>query len=192
MDNDADVVGVPEDVDLNEVLLLDSILELVIDLFDVLVAGKVDMLCVVGVDVFKDASKNDDVLETFVLIEVENKLKLEEVFDGATNILENKIVPSDVLVGTLDEELVNVLDEGLVNVFDEGLDEELVGIIDEELDSALNVEATADELLDMKICAETTLLPNKTDKSNRCIILVIDLFLYVFYFVLQDLDHIKT
>lgn len=161
MDREADVVGVTEDVDENEVLLLDSELlelveELVKELFDVLVTGKVDMLCVVGVkvDEEEDVSKKDDELETLVLIEVENKLKLDEVFDGATNILDDELVLSNVLVGILDDELVNILDEELneelVGILEEKLDEELVSILDEELDSTLNVETALEELLDMK------------------------------------------
>lgn len=161
MDREADVVGVTEDVDENEVLLLDSELlelveELVKELFDVLVTGKVDMLCVVGIKVNEeeDVSKKDDELETLVLIEVENKLKLDEVFDGATNILDDELVLSNVLVGILDDELVNILDEELneelVGILEEKLDEELVSILDEELDSTLNVETALEELLDMK------------------------------------------
>lgn len=160
MDREADVVGVTED-DENEVLLLDSELlelveELVKELFDVLVTGKVDMLCVVGikVDEEEDVSKKDDELETLVLIEVENKLKLDEVFDGATNILDDELVLSNVLVGILDDELVNILDEELneelVGILEEKLDEELVSILDEELDSTLNVDTALEELLDMK------------------------------------------
>lgn len=160
MDREADVVGVTEDVE-NEVLLLDSELlelveELVKELFDVLVTGKVDMLCVVGIKVNEeeDVSKKDDELETLVLIEVENKLKLDEVFDGATNILDDELVLSNVLVGILDDELVNILDEELneelVGILEEKLDEELVSILDEELDSTLNVETALEELLDMK------------------------------------------
>lgn len=160
MDREADVVGVTEDVE-NEVLLLDSELlelveELVKELFDVLVTGKVDMLCVVGikVDEEEDVSKKDDELETLVLIEVENKLKLDEVFDGATNILDDELVLSNVLVGILDDELVNILDEELneelVGILEEKLDEELVSILDEELDSTLNVDTALEELLDMK------------------------------------------
>lgn len=152
MDREADVVGVTED-DENEVLLLDSELlelveELVKELFDVLVTGKVDMLCVVGikVDEEEDVSKKDDELETLVLIEVENKLKLDEVFDGATNILDDELVLSNVLVGILDEEL----NEELVGILEEKLDEELVSILDEELDSTLNVDTALEELLDMK------------------------------------------
>lgn len=161
MDREADVVGVTEDVDENEVLLLDSELlelvdELVKELFDVLVTGKVDMLCVVGikVDEEEDVSKKDDELETLVLIEVENKLKLDEVFDGATNILDDELVLSNVLVGILDEELSGILDEELneelVGILEEKLDEEVVGILDEELDSTLNVDTALEELLDMK------------------------------------------
>lgn len=160
MDREADVVGVTEDVE-NEVLLLDSELlelveELVKELFDVLVTGKVDMLCVVGIKVNEeeDVSKKDDELETLVLIEVENKLKLDEVFDGATNILDDELVLSNVLVGILDDELVNILDEELneelVGILEEKLDEELVSILDEELDSTLNVDTALEELLDMK------------------------------------------
>lgn len=160
MDREADVVGVTED-DENEVLLVDSELlelveELVKELFDVLVTGKVDMLCVVGikVDEEEDVSKKDDELETLVLIEVENKLKLDEVFDGATNILDDELVLSNVLVGILDDELVNILDEELneelVGILEEKLDEELVSILDEELDSTLNVDTALEELLDMK------------------------------------------
>lgn len=160
MDREADVVGVTED-DENEVLLLDSELlelveELVKELFDVLVTGKVDMLCVVGIKVNEeeDVSKKDDELETLVLIEVENKLKLDEVFDGATNILDDELVLSNVLVGILDDELVNILDEELneelVGILEEKLDEELVSILDEELDSTLNVDTALEELLDMK------------------------------------------
>lgn len=160
MDREADVVGVTED-DENEVLLLDSELlelveELVKELFDVLVTGKVDMLCVVGikVDEEEDVSKKDDELETLVLIEVENKLKLDEVFDGAANILDDELVLSNVLVGILDDELVNILDEELneelVGILEEKLDEELVSILDEELDSTLNVDTALEELLDMK------------------------------------------
>lgn len=160
MDREADVVGVTED-DENEVLLLDSELlelveELVKELFDVLVTGKVDMLCVVGikVDEEEDVSKKDDELETLVLIEVENKLKLDEVFDGATNILDDELVLSNVLVGILDDELAVILDEELneelVGILEEKLDEELVSILDEELDSTLNVDTALEELLDMK------------------------------------------
>ena len=156
MDREADVVGVTEDVE-NEVLLLDSELlelmeELVKELFDVLVTGKVDMLCVVGikVDEEEDVSKKDDELETLVLIEVENKLKLDEVFDGATNILDDELVLSNVLVGILDKELCSILDEELVGILEEKLDEELVSILDEELDSTLNVDTALEELLDMK------------------------------------------
>jgi hypothetical protein len=160
VDREADVVGVTEDVE-NEVLLLDSELlelveELVKELFDVLVTGKVDMLCVVGikVDEEEDVSKKDDELETLVLIEVENKLKLDEVFDGATNILDDELVLSNVLVGILDDELVNILDEELneelVGILEEKLDEELVSILDEELDSTFNVDTALEELLDMK------------------------------------------
>ena len=160
MNREADVVGVTED-DENEVLPLDSELlelveELVKELFDVLVTGKVDMLCVVGikVDEEEDVSKKDDELETLVLIEVENKLKLDEVFDGARNILDDELVLSNVLVGILDDELVNILDEELneelVGILEEKLDEELVSILDEELDSTLNVDTALEELLDMK------------------------------------------
>lgn len=155
MDNVADVVGVAVDVDENEVLLFDSELvelvdELVMELVDVLVTGKVDMLCVVGirVDEVEDVSNKEDELETLVLIDVEKKLKLDEVFDGATNILDDELVLSKILAGILD--VVNEeLKEELVGIIDEKLNEELVGILDAELDSKLNVDPAL-ELLDIK------------------------------------------
>lgn len=142
MDNDFDVVGVIEDVDedvgVKEVLLLDSEkLELLErELFDVLVIGKVDMLLdvIIGVDEVDVVFNKDIELETLVLIEVVNKLKLDVVFDdvsvGATKILDDELVVANVL----GEELVEILDEELKR----------------ELDSILKVEIANEELLDMK------------------------------------------
>lgn len=142
MDNDFDVVGVIEDVDedvgVKEVLLLDSEkLELLErELFDVLVIGKVDMLLdvIIGVDEVDVVFNKDIELETLVLIEVVNKLKLDVVFDdvsvGATKILDDELVVANVL----GKELVEILDEELKR----------------ELDSILKVEIANEELLDMK------------------------------------------
>lgn len=159
MDNDFDVVWVIEDVDedvgVKEVLLLDSEkLELLErELFDVLVIGKVDMLLdvIIGVDEVDVVFNKDIELETLVLIEVVNKLKLDVVFDdvsvGATKILDDELVVANVL----GEELVEILDEELKR----------------ELDSILKVEIANEELLDMKFWANTILFPNIKDNDNR-------------------------